>query len=226
MTWPNFYLVCFLVGFLLSLLSLLLGSLHLHIHLPHADAHGFHIHFGGEGAGHVAGHVATHAVHGTGHAVHAGGESAAEADLSPLNFGTIAAFLAWFGGSGYVMARYSPLWSIVGFGAATVFGVIGASIVFMFLVKLASHDENLDPLDYEMVGVLARVCSGIRAGGTGEILYALGGTRQTSGARSDEGDEIPKGTEVVVTRYEKGIAYVRRWADMAGDAQGEQPPES
>jgi hypothetical protein len=38
--------------------------------------------------------------------------------------------------------------------------------------------------------------------------------RRVSGARSDDGTAIPKGTEVVVERYEKGIAYVRRWEDM------------
>jgi hypothetical protein len=26
-----------------------------------------------------------------------------------------------------------------------------------------------------------------------------------------------KGTEVVVTRYEAGIAYVRRWSEMSGE---------
>ena len=33
-------------------------------------------------------------------------------------------------------------------------------------------------------------------------------------ARSDEGFAIPKGTEVVVTRYEQGIAYVRPWEEL------------
>ena len=40
--------------------------------------------------------------------------------------------------------------------------------------------------------------------------------RRVSGARSEDGIAIEKGTEVVVTRYEKGIAYVRRWEDLAG----------
>ena len=50
MTWPNFYLTCFLLGFSLSLVSFLLGAFHLHgLHLfhghaaPHAGhAHGVH----------------------------------------------------------------------------------------------------------------------------------------------------------------------------------------
>jgi hypothetical protein len=43
------------------------------------------------------------------------------------------------------------------------------------------------------------------------------GTRRVCGARSDDGSAIAKGTEVVATRYEKGIAYVRLWSEMSED---------
>jgi hypothetical protein len=52
-------------------------------------------------------------------------------------------------------------------------------------------------------------------GGTGEIIYTQMGTRRVCGARSDDGSAVTKGTEVVVTRYEKGIAYVRLWSEMS-----------
>ena len=40
--------------------------------------------------------------------------------------------------------------------------------MFLFLSKvLISDEENMDPADYEMVGVLGRVSSSIREGGTG-----------------------------------------------------------
>jgi hypothetical protein len=74
----------------------------------------------------------------------------------------------------------------------------------------------MDPADYEMVGVLGRICSPIREGGTGELIYSQDGARKVSGARSEDGVAIAKGTEVVVTRYEKGIAYVRPWDELAG----------
>ena len=55
----------------------------------------------------------------------------------------------------------------------------------------------------------------IRAGdGTGEIVFTHAGTRRVAGARSENGRAITKGTEVVVTRYEKGIAYVVTWSDL------------
>ena len=88
--------------------------------------------------------------------------------------------------------------------------------MFWFIVKfLLTHDEALDPADYDRVGVLGRVSSAIRIGGTGEIIFSQEGTRQTCGARSDNGEALPRGAEVIVTRYEHGIAYVRRWEEMA-----------
>ncbi len=33
----------------------------------------------------------------------------------------------------------------------------------------------------------------------------------------EDGSPILKGTEVEVTRYERGIAYVRPWSEMSGE---------
>ena len=75
----------------------------------------------------------------------------------------------------------------------------------------------MDAADYEMVGVLGRTSLPIRMDGTGEIIYSQAGTRRTCGARSENGAPIEKGAEVVVTRYDKGIAYVRLWEEMSGE---------
>ena len=80
-----------------------------------------------------------------------------------------------------------------------------------------SDQEYLDPADFEMVGVLGKLSVPIREGGTGELIYSQMGTRRVCGARSEEGSAIAKGTEVVVTRYDKGIAYVRLWSEMSGE---------
>jgi hypothetical protein len=221
MTWADFYLICFAVGFCFSFFSFVFGGARTgRLHLPH-----FH---GNVGGAHLppAGAGAAHAPMASGHAPAAGTTGANDSALthaqvnsvSPFNFVTLTAFLAWFGGTGYLLTRYSTLW--VGFGllASVAVGLVGGGIVFLFLSKvLISDEENMDPADYEMVGVLGRVSSSIRAGGTGEIVYTQMGTRRVCGARSDDGSAIAKGTEVVVTRYEKGIAYVRLWAEMSGD---------
>jgi hypothetical protein len=75
------------------------------------------------------------------------------------------------------------------------------------------REASLNPADYDMVGVLGHLSLPIRAGGTGELVYSQEGTRRVTGARSEDGAAIPKGAEVMVTRYEKGIAYVRLWED-------------
>ncbi len=205
MTLLDFYLLCFLVGFLLAVLSLVLGQVHGHVHLPHV--HGFDVH-----VGHTGGHCSGPAAHGGG--AHAHGP---EVELSPFNFATFAAFLAWFGGSGYLLTRYWSFWYIFALAIAAAFGLAGAALVFWALSKLVRPDENLDPADYEMVGSIGRVVSTIREGGTGEIVYVQAGVRHTAGARSEDGSAIVRDTEVVVTRYERGIAYVRRWDEFSDE---------
>ena len=65
-------------------------------------------------------------------------------------------------------------------------------------------------------GALAVVSMTIRENGTGEIIFPLGGARRCSGARTADGKAIEKGAEVVIEKYEKGIAYVKRWEEFVG----------
>jgi membrane protein implicated in regulation of membrane protease activity len=218
MTWANFYLFCFLVGFLWSLVSLLIG--HLNIDLPFLHGDGSHGMLDHGDAGHGFLHDGGAMDHGD--LSHGGGghhvgstDHVRGVSISPINLGTIAAFLAWFGGIGYLLASYSSIWFVWGFGLSIAGGLAGASVVFWFLAKvLIGRDRDLNPADYHMTGVLGRVASAIREGGTGEIIYSQEGTRRTCGARSEDGKSIPQGVEVLVTRYQKGIAYVRRWDEL------------
>ena len=202
MTWASFYLVCFVVGVALSFLSFVGGGFHLrlphfhvrlpHLHLPHGHAPIPHV---GSGA----------------HLLDVGGER-----MPFFNFATLPAFLTWFGGTGYLLTLYSTMLVAVIMLIAVAAGLCGAAIIFWFLVKvLLKHDRELDPADYERVGVLGRIISPIRAGGTGEMIFSQAGTRHTCGARSEDNLALARGTEVVITRYEHGIAYVRRWEEMS-----------
>lgn len=195
MTWSDFYLLCFLVGFLLSLTSFLLGNLHLHVHLHHGMPH---LHAGGHGHG-------------------------GRGQISIFNFGTVAAFLAWFGGAGFLLSNYTALVFTAALLAASATGLTGAWLIFRFLKMLAARDQSLDPADYDMIGVLGTVSSTVHQNGVGEILFSQAGMRRACAVRSEDGARIDKGAEVVVTRYADGIAYVRRWEEFtkeAGEAAG------
>jgi membrane protein implicated in regulation of membrane protease activity len=201
MTWETFYATCFVVGLLLSILSFLGGALHLHI------PKGLHLHTGG-----------IHA-HGGGGSVDHGARGA-----SFFNFGTITAFLAWFGGTGLLLTRHSSLWALLALALSTVSGLAGASIVFWFMFKVLLADErDLDPADYSMIGVLGRVSSTVRESGVGEMIFSQEGVRRCVSIRSETGTPIARGTEVVVTQYKSGIAYVRPWEEMS---EMDSAPES
>ncbi len=207
MTWGDFYLTCFAVGFLLSAISFIAGGMRWQLHLPHFPHAGGHVGAGHAGAGHAPA-AANNSAAGGAHPGH-------HAPVSPFNFITLTAFLAWFGGTGFLITRFSSIWFALGLLIALGAGLFGAAIVFLFLTRvLISHEENMDSADYEMVGVLGRISMPIRENGTGEIIYSQAGTRRTCGARSENGTALEKGAEIVVTRYDKGIAYVRLWEEM------------
>jgi len=197
----NWYLVCFGVGLVLSVLACVGGFGHLQLgHFQLGHFHGGHFPPGHAHAGHLHAQASGH-----------------DSSLSPLNGFTLLAFLCWFGGAGYLLRRFSPLWGAGVFALAVISGLVGAGIIFWFLARvLLPHERVLSAEDTEMTGVLARVSSPIREGGTGEIAYSQCGARRAAAARSDAGAPIERDVEVVVLRYERGIAYVRPWSELEG----------
>jgi membrane protein implicated in regulation of membrane protease activity len=200
MTWSDFYLLCFLVGFTLSVLSFVAGAIH--IHLP------FKLHFPFHGAHHGAGH---------GHGPAAGGKASASnaGHVSWFNASTGMAFLAWFGGVGYILAAHSHLVAVAALGFAILAGLCAGWVVFKFMVKLMNAESSyLKDEDYRHEGCVGTVTIPIRENGTGEIIFLQGGVRRSAGARSHDGKTLEKGVEVVIERYDQGIAYVHRWEEF------------
>jgi membrane protein implicated in regulation of membrane protease activity len=194
MTWSDFYLLCFFVGFIFSVLSFLGGATHIHLparwHLPFHGAH----HAGG-----MAGRGSMHARGG----------------LSWFNAMTIMTFLAWFGGIGYLLSTHSRLVAMVALGIAVVSGVMAASMVFKFMARIVKVTESqmLD-WDYRIEGTVGAISSPIRQDGTGEMIFEQRGVRKSVAVRSEDGKPLPNGTEVAITRYENGIAYVKKWEEF------------
>lgn len=191
----TFYLICFTLGLSLTVLSALGVFTHLHF------GHFGHIHFG---------HAHMHVPHTSG---------ITKSSVSPVNGFTLAAFLCWFGGCGYLLAKSGDFGMAVVLAIATVTGLAGAAILFWFLVKvLLPHEHELTAADTDILGILGQVTGLIREGGTGEIQFKQNGSRHFAPARSDAGVAIARGIEVVVMRYDQGIAYVRPWDELSGES--------
>jgi hypothetical protein len=192
----TFYLVCFLAGLMLSVVMLLGGMGHF--------------------AGHIGGHVHIPHVH-VPHAPHAAGSATAAqggATVPWWNGFSIMIFLCWFGAAGYLLTKYGTFVTGVVLVLAAIAGVAGGAIIFLFLTRvLMPHERELTADETQVVGAVGRVSSPIRAEGIGEILYQQLGAVVSAPARSEDRIDLPREEEVFVVRYEKGIAYVRRFED-------------
>jgi membrane protein implicated in regulation of membrane protease activity len=204
MSWSDIYLFCFLVGLALSVLSFLAGAVHLHLpfnwHLP------FHIH-SGHGGGHGVGHVS--------HGGSGGAAGKSSVHLSWFNASSVLAFLAWFGGMGYILSTHSNFMAIAILGLAIAAGGFAAWMVYRFMFKLLqSEGAQMNEWDYRHEGSVGKISIGIPANGTGEVIFEQHGIRRSVGARGEDGESIEKGSEVVISRYEKGLAYVKKWDEF------------
>jgi membrane-bound ClpP family serine protease len=133
----------------------------------------------------------------------------------------VTAFLAWFGGMGYLLSKHSHVYIWTGLFLSVMSGLFGATLVFILVSRLiVRHEHEMGMYENHPLGALGRVVSTIREGGTGEIIFVAGDRRRTSGARAENGSAIAKGTEIIVTRYDKGIAYVRTWDEVNAQVEG------
>lgn len=193
----SIFVVCFLFGLTLSVISFLSGFEHVNVF--------DHIFHGHGGPGHTHGHAHAHGGRTLGHA--------AKGKVSPFNLAGLTMFVTWFGGGGAVLERTVAWPRPLIVALAVAIGMAGAWIVNGFIGIFVRAESQAPRIS--MVGTIARVTLSIReGGGTGEIVYTVGGARQVAGARSEGGRPIDRGTEVVVTRHERGIAYVSTWDEL------------
>lgn len=174
----------FFFGLLFTLGSLLLG-------------------FGHFDVGHEAevGHGADHGAEG-----HFGGL---------FNVSSLLAFITWFGGVGYIARNGFGLWSWVAVLAGLLGGLAGGAAITWFLINvLRKNSAELDPKEWNEVGVIGRVTSSIRSAGFGEIVYEQHGVRHVAAARADGDAQIPRNTEVVILRVERGVAIVEPFEEL------------
>jgi membrane protein implicated in regulation of membrane protease activity len=134
--------------------------------------------------------------------------------LMRVNITSVVLFLAIFGGVGLLLSPALQLAAWLASAIAVLCGLAGSAAMNRVLGAIVSRERPLEPVNF--TGTLAQVTIPIReGGGTGEIVYTLDSARCCSGARSDDGRSIAKGAEVVIVRYDKGIAYVAPFDDLS-----------
>ena len=216
MSWPadtltGVYLFLFAFGLIFSVASLLLSALGGHFHLPGATHAGHAGHLGPHdhtGHAHVGDLLHGNGTAGSGSGPAHTGPLGLPAAPGPLNLSTIMIFLTWFGATGYLLRSYDTV-ALTSAIAATVAGLLGAALAWAFLAKVLWRGQTqLDPFNYQIEGIVARISAPIRPGGTGEIIYELDGKRRVDGARAVAQETIPVGTDVAILRFEQGLAYV------------------
>lgn len=132
-----------------------------------------------------------------------------------FNVSSLLAFITWFGGVGYIARNGFGLWWWVAVLVGLLGGLAGAAVISWFLINvLRKNSEELNPKDWDQVGMIGRVTSSIRSSGYGEIVYEQHGVRHVSAARAEGDAQIPRNTEVVILRVERGVAIVEPFDDL------------
>ena len=127
-------------------------------------------------------------------------------------------FCAWFGGTGYLLERYSNIWVYLGLFISMMSGLGGAFDDFLVSVETDEHEQPARS---------GRLRHDRRAGKSGQShpprrhgrIDLFASRHAPCGRRraARTAPKFPRDTEVIVTRFEKGIAYVRRWDEINGE---------
>jgi membrane protein implicated in regulation of membrane protease activity len=130
----------------------------------------------------------------------------------------VLAFAAlWFGAGGLLADLTVPAAS----GPVAVAAAIaGAMMVRLLMAAFARADTQ--PLSMDAVGAVGVLNAPIRPDGAGEVVYVLEGTHRAATAKSQDGAPLPRGTNVVIVRSERGIAYVSPLDPLSALAEGER----
>src|SRR5438045_734773 len=116
------------------------------------------------------------------------------------------------------LARRRPVFDISSAFLVVFIASLGLTLVLFALgaggIRLPGQTPYLAAEDFELTGTVGRLSTGIRAGGTGEMVYSKAGTRRVASARSEDGRSLERGDEVVIVRSERGVAYVQTFEEF------------
>ena len=130
--------------------------------------------------------------------------------VSPLKPSVIAAFVTVLGGSGLLL-QMTGLTAFYALPAAGLCGAFVAYLMYRFVVVPLSRAQNTSAVEIQsLIGHTATVTEKIFQGGYGQIAYAENGNSYNSPAKSFDGNEIPRGSDVEIMSIEDNTYFVRK----------------
>jgi membrane protein implicated in regulation of membrane protease activity len=134
-----------------------------------------------------------------------------EAEIGTASFlrpAPIAAFLTVFGGVGLTL--YWRFGFIIALAGAIVVGILVAYALIKFILMPLHRAQNTSTVEKQsLIGQIATVNEKIFKDGFGKISYHVNGSTFSSPAKSEDGEEISKGTNVEIVYIEKNTYHVR-----------------
>lgn len=125
--------------------------------------------------------------------------------LSPI---ILNSFAVVFGGIGMMLLNAEKeKW--IAFVVSSVAGIIVSYCLNRFIVIPLRKAQNTSSVSQkEMVGMKAKVLLGMKEDRFGEIQYVICGNTYSAPAKSADGSEIFKDTEVVILKIDNDVFYV------------------
>jgi hypothetical protein len=134
--------------------------------------------------------------------------------LGVLSLNGLLIFLLIFGLAGYLLhnaTRTPALLAIVLPLLLAVACAVAVSSLFRGIFE-ANQFGELTAEEARIEGQLGEVSMAIRPDGLGEVVFSRPGLgRQSVGARAQDDEAIPTGAQVVILRYDEGVATVQTW---------------
>jgi len=127
--------------------------------------------------------------------------------VTPLKPVCIAAFICVFGGTGIIFLPHFGQW--LAFMMAASAGLIVAWLLFKFLLVPLHNAQNTSAVEKQsLIGSRAVVTEKIPQGQFGKITYYVNGNIYSAPAKSEDGNEIGRNSNVEITHIEKNTYFV------------------
>lgn len=214
----SLFLVSFLVG--LCLTAALAALSGLGGHLSHTPAH---LHSGSTStpvSAHAHAGAVSHAPGAHSELMTSGGSALSAmlgltlSWLSPL---VVVSGLLWFGAGGLIADLTLPWLSL----PIALIAAVGGAALVRGLISAFIH-SSATPLSAVAEGAIGELSVAVRPNAVGEVIYVLEGLHRSAPARSVDGAPLPRGTQVIIVRRERGVALVSPLDPLSGLNDGQR----